>query len=145
MRQIKFRAWVKRQNYGMIFGYPIITKGVLESFCEDITGSIFGIETWFFELMQYTGLKDKNDKEIYEGDILRLHYSSTEVVDGVVRWFSADQHPGDGIYGMETAKWVITKYLKETGDECNRHVFHMSVKNVREIIGNIYENSELLT
>lgn len=77
MREIKFRAWYR--NSMRFFDKP-----------EDFK--------WFFcgndgpertltscELMQYTGLKDKNGKEIYEGDILKaIHSSKLNGVHSVV-------------------------------------------------------------
>lgn len=64
MREIKFRAWEKNlkeiiQVYNIDFENRLINKdGVWRMFNE-------------IELMQYTGLKDKNGREIYEGDIVR--------------------------------------------------------------------------
>ncbi len=95
-------------------------------------------------IMQFTGLHDKNGKEIYEGDILRLHYSENEPVDGIVFWASANKHPTDGVYGMETAGWVLDKYALE-GKECNKCWYHLSVQAIREVIGNVHENPQLLT
>ena len=76
-----------------------------------------------FELMQYTGLKDKNGREIYEGDIVNVnHYGGTKRLETVQIYTTggfADIHPfqGDGYH------WSASK--------C-------------EVIGNIYENPELL-
>lgn len=73
------------------------------------------------ELMQYTGLKDKNGTEIYEGDILHLFSKKTAPmanngIDTIVEVKHICQFAGEDWYGSECA----------------------------EVIGNIYENPELL-
>jgi uncharacterized phage protein (TIGR01671 family) len=87
-------------------------------------------------LMQYTGLKDKNGVEIYEGDI--LEYVSPEYVGDderidryVVEWVG---------YGFE-ARWINPPQPNFSSDG------HLSLKTPDEdmkIIGNIYENPDLL-
>ena len=64
MREIKFRAWDNKQNKMRNDGFSIYYDGSIQ-FADSI-------ESKDFILMQYTGLKDKNGKEIYEGDILIL-------------------------------------------------------------------------
>ena len=69
-------------------------------------------------LMQYTGLHDKNGKEIYEGDILGFDYY---------------KHP------------MVVEY-KEWGFGCKEDdgTWAMPNEEYREVLGNIYENPELL-
>ena len=83
-----------------------------------------------YELMQFTGLKDKNGKEIYESDILKLQY------------------PLNYGYGGIHNKEIIVTISFESGcfwftgegyTDCNWHFY-----NEYEVIGNIYENPELL-
>jgi uncharacterized phage protein (TIGR01671 family) len=73
-------------------------------------------------IQQYTGLQDKNGKEIYEGDILEYQSSNPRFTQVVVRWTKEeeDYHPG----------FVITDSYSQYGKP--------------EIIGNIMENPELI-
>ena len=129
-REIKFRAWVNGflpAQSGMFYG--------LDLYRNTISGGYDRIGVWRnnnryhfkseeepFELMQYTGLKDKNGVEIYEGDILRIGSSLIEEVKwvGVGDWVGAKQ-PMVGFISYET---IYPKPI--------------------EVIGNIYENPELL-
>lgn len=104
MREIKFRAW---DGEKMVFtDYVIAIDGTRNR------------GNRYLELMQYTGLKDKNGKEIYEGDIIAGGW--------VVTWHN-------GGLRMHLPKiFEGTIYLDfSTSMEC-------------EVIGNIYENPELL-
>lgn len=77
-------------------------------------------------LMQYTGLKDKNGKEIYEGDILKMPSFNPEL--NIVR-FDRGGFYLEPITGIESHFWSDIKYAEDDGSE---------------VIGNIYENPELL-
>jgi uncharacterized phage protein (TIGR01671 family) len=73
MREIKFRAWDKKLNKMFIPNHIDQGVVVVDVRHEDING--FGTHEEEYpnpyELMQFTGLKDKNGKEIYEGDIVK--------------------------------------------------------------------------
>jgi hypothetical protein len=75
-------------------------------------------------VMQFTGLLDKNRKEIYEGDLLRGSAGSGDQIDEVM-WSDRE------------ARWIL--HNAETSDG-EAHFFAA----VCEVIGNIYENPELL-
>ena len=112
MRKIKFRAWIK-EDKEMVEVYNI---NFVESTIND---NLFGFDDVI--LMQYTGLKDKNGKEIYEGDIVK------NVING-------------SILRVEFGTWGIT-FINGEGQS----VFPKNNGKLElEVIGNIYENPELL-
>ena len=114
-RIIKFRCWDKELSkiypvktiYWKDEDFEVVLYDETHRIKEDI------------EIMQYTGLKDKNGKEIYEGDILKS-------VDGKISVIEYE------------APHFIVRHKPENGSD------FIAVKNYFEIIGNIYENPELL-
>lgn len=113
-REIKFRAWDKdRKVMRSALGIDPRSKKIIAFLLPDEGGGQKEYENC--ELMQYTGLKDKNEKEIYEGDIVRSKETNTILT---VRWDEA---------------YCITGFTI-TND----------MAKVIEIIGNIYENPDLL-
>lgn len=123
MREIKFRAWVKEKK--AIFEVILIdyvTKKV--TYLLERVGHLLSIRDAKFndiEFMQYTGLKDKNNKEIYEGDIIKFLNGIFEVI-----WCN------------EKASFMLKN--KEYKEFLN---FIYENNNGMEIVGNIYQNLEL--
>ncbi len=130
MRDIKFRAWYK-EGQEMLAVRDINFCGE-EIDTYEMQGDWIGFE--YLELMQYTGLKDKNGKEIYEGDILRL-------------WRSTGKN---GELRGEYYKPLLVEYCElwtqfVVVDKPNK--IQMGIWKefgAFEVIGNIYENPELL-
>ena len=133
MREIKFRAW--DPDHGeMITKSDMRTnkEGValmisLEGSLEDVAMERFDIHN--IPLMQYTGLKDKNGAEIYESDKIEITYHNPmepkeEKTHGVVKWldggFFIDDKELDTLHDVAMPTYAM------------------------EVIGNIYENKELL-
>ena len=115
MREIKFRVWDKElKEMCSVTDIQLWINYVHYSQKDGDIGK--GNYPADVILMQYTGLKDKNGKEIYEGDILR--YSNGEIL-GVA-------------FDNKTAQFTTkTRWLWPIIDVC-------------EIVGNIYDNPELL-
>lgn len=123
MREIKFRAWDNVQEV-MLSVENIDFRNDLITFNEDDNSLTDTFE--MITLMQYTGMKDKNGKEIYEGDIVGSLHMRAEVIfeDGSFRF-----------------KWLdkITKRVRKYNEPMFKNT-----NIVFEVIGNIYENKELL-
>jgi uncharacterized phage protein (TIGR01671 family) len=139
MREIKFRVWdnhAKRFLYDVaIFGGQVYVINYEESnFVPLYTKEqkeAYGIRDTDIIIEQYTGLHDKNGKEIYEGDIITWEYVSSVVELKEYKYLINNGYNSDSIIG-----WCATggnsKYL-----DC-------PVNNDCEVIGSINENPELL-
>ena len=122
MRKIKFRAWDK-ENEKMMKVSSLSLENKEIAVKENRTYHFFRMQN--LELMQYTGLKDKNGKEIYEGDIL---FFRDENMKYIVVW----QDAAFIIKSIEIRKYSEKMcWLDDTEICC-------------EIVGNIYENKKLL-
>ena len=136
MRDIKFRAWDKNAEKMEIEGGYILLNGYgnAELFNDDIWQKQ-GIDGADFILMQYTGLRDKNSKEIYVGDIIKLtgntiYDMSDELALQNIRIISYDEN--ECKFNWDRSK-SGTSFCKNNAEQ-----------GLFEIIGNIHENPELL-
>lgn len=126
MREIKFRTWDKKYHM-MEYDYSTdlligMDGKAYQKEERNYAGTTF-VEYELanhYEIMQYTGLKDKNGKEIYEGDIVRI-----------------SGHP----FGIDGNYEVGYNELMELC--CGGWYLHR-MRHWAEVIGNIYENPELL-
>ena len=126
MKEYKFRCW-DTENKEMLkvqeLDFEDTFYGGRLSIRTDQYNDYFDIEDMI--LMQYTGLKDKNGKEIYEGDIVKV---------------------------FTNKEWRIGKIIYEhsefTIDVTNNKDLEYGrtsiIENLTEVIGNIYDNPELL-
>ena len=130
---IKFRAWHHELERMMrVSNMYFSGNGAEEVELEDeVRNHWIPAYTKEIKLMQSTGLKDKNGKEIFEGDIIT---NGEEVVD-------VKNHPTLGFYT------VVNGVERFFGSNISIKDFEKDVEefsSVTEIIGNIYENPELL-
>nr|DAX72251.1 MAG TPA: YopX protein [Caudoviricetes sp.] len=139
MREIKFRVYLDKMYYQdeyveydtNLIGIDFLNKTV--TFAGYTDGEeVDNLEKYSFDendilykkdlkIMQYTGLKNKNNKEIYEGDI--FHIGSKKILY-IVEWIDC------GLKGIQirNKSWIGLDYWKDD----------------IEVIGNVYENPELL-
>lgn len=120
-REIKFRAWCKNRH--MIILWEQINEDWTRP-GEYLDRVLNDSESYI--PMQYTGRKDKNDREIYEGDVIEVHSwrRGVEPKRNVVEWINS------GLF-MRRTDPSVSGYAELS----NQRV---------EVIGNIYENPELL-
>ena len=120
MREIKFRAFYKpnRKMYEVLTLDIIDQKALIEN-NDNPEVPLRGYSKMSdMELIQYTGLKDKHQKEIYEGDIVEYFNNELAVV----------------VY-EHGSFWIKGIHCMDSYHELRGYI---------EVIGNIYENSELL-
>jgi uncharacterized phage protein (TIGR01671 family) len=135
MREIKFRTW-DGKNKKMIYvdgDYNLVMKnnGLWSLHKGDVildhnSVAVYGSGGF---LMQYTGLKDKNGKEIYEGDLITGACHAKDELDiGIIEY-------QDAMFVVEYKGEEISESLFNNIYDCESDI---------EIIGNIHENPELL-
>ena len=128
MRKIKFRAWNKQYKI-MCYDNEDNTANYWDGYYNSVVGTLNYIllddGKSFYELMQYTGLKDKKGKEIYEGDILKI-----ENIDYAKVYYDEDRMA----WGLQAiGEWYLDSPL--LSDSTNLDLL---------VVGNIYDNPELL-
>lgn len=131
MKEIRFKAWDvdKKEMFDIV---KIDFRSDLPIGCGFFGNPLLGVAWRPRERvipLQYTGLKDKNGKEIYEGDILKYYLF-------------------DGSYVLKQIIWVTDEYstgffLTPSVPYNYSDIGKEKEKNL-EVAGNIYENSELL-
>jgi uncharacterized phage protein (TIGR01671 family) len=161
MRTIRFNAWLPELQYMLedvaighgSIGFPFIdepeddfyqflkSKGFITKDEENLPDYIYAHEEdWcsiteekHFELLQFTGLKDKNGKDVYEGDVVNC-------------WWMHHEHRLDPpfkakiIYNSNIANFQIS-YPNMNGHFVSDQIYF---RYQIEVIGNIYQNSELV-
>ena len=123
-REIKFRVWSEEDR-------EYRTDCNLTGLFNSVTGTpatIYSDEGDRFDIEQYTGLKDKNGKEIYEGDIV---FFFTEHFDKATGGFDGEDEHNATVEWFDSGFAFMDKIPYDPNIEC-------------EVIGNIHENPELL-
>ena len=129
--RFKFRIYCKSENKMMLFNNPtlvdgdILQGGLLFKNYDHKIKNVHEVKPEDLILMQCTGLKDKNGKLIFEGDILLSLATKSHI--GVVCWDK------EKAYFKINGKGIAYNALQTF---CSKNAF--------EVIGNIYEHPELL-
>jgi len=135
-REIKFRAWVPRDS--KMFSVTSITfsgTGVraiatfrpVSKRDRTYVPTTNRVLAGHFELMQYTGLKDKNGVEIYEGDVVAM--------------FGRSQY-SEVFWAADAGGWMV--WAIDSGASSLREGFLAHYQITAEVVGNVYENPDLL-
>lgn len=126
-RTIKFRAWDAEKSE-MIFDVAVLSE---KSTLRQYTGNEIYIhpKSPIYTLMQFTGLPDRDGKEIYEGDIYQVAGNMVYEIKFITELEYEEKTSGFGMRPIHSPDaWIIDTFALEHG----------------KVIGNVYENPELL-
>lgn len=137
MREIKFRGKMVGKNgiNDWVFGHiqPVFTGMCIMQVCKYKNSS--GIELFQIDentVGQYTGIKDKNGVEIYEGDVIEIHHGNGNKTTGVVFYWD---------------RFCAVFLMMESGEpRClfqEWGAFRKCVYAYIQVIGNVFDNPEL--
>ena len=136
MRKIKFRAWDKKEKVMILFDemafrneYTVLEFGSSQEEYQGICLLPEGLEDGEYDVMQFIGLKDRNNKDIYEGDIVHQKIINGENIKEVV---------GEVVFHIDKYCIWFNKQFDSFIEFDHRTVLYC------EVIGNIWENPELL-
>lgn len=131
MREIKFRGWdveLKQMVYNdEQTGYIEYETNPIRALNAILNGDDQG-----YIYMQYTGIKDKKGKEIYEGDIVLVKAEGYEPIISQVEWG-----------GTEYPAFDLPDY-DDYEMNAFASIYHSEPKETIEVIGNIYENPDFI-
>ncbi|MEK4827850.1 YopX family protein [Niallia sp. FSL W8-0951] len=150
MKEIKFRLWCKDLEEIIEvnkIGFENNELWYVECIDHD-KELIYFSENNDHVLMQYTGLKDKNGKEIYEGDILRTWENDEYVPNhdsggGIIDYDIVDGFTQLGVVSFKGA-WYTYETKKHLSGRTESIFAPLDFTENFEVWGNIYENPELL-
>ena len=137
MREIKFRAFVKPiqrfANRQVGFMIDVSEIDFNERYVADDDGSVYLFDE--VELIQYTGMKDRGRLEIYDGDI--ISFTERTVNGGEFTYVCT-------VFQHERGTWRVEGSCVGFKEESKTRRDLASIRNFCEVIGNRYENPELL-
>jgi uncharacterized phage protein (TIGR01671 family) len=125
-REIKFRVWGKIEKE--YIRYPFVWLSLFDS-----PDGLKIEDNKDLVVEQYTGLKDKNGKEIYEGDIIQETILADDTTGGTYRY--------EVYWDEDTLCWSI-KGISDIDYHLRDDLWETNAS--REVIGNIHENPELI-
>lgn len=133
-RIIKFRALIRFGNSAGNWKYVTLGEGAIGTSMSDLSIYLNNDDCLLSSLSQFTGLKDKKGKEIYEGDVIKHPFAESPEDKGFLVVYDVFKYRFLNMYFLD-----VNSELYEIEEDSIDYIKEI------EIIGNIHENPELLS
>ncbi|MBG9520722.1 MULTISPECIES: YopX family protein [Bacillus] len=146
MRQIKYRAWDEQEKRMISWYDKVFTKSNNSAMLCEVP--LKNASESYLKYMQYTGLKDSKGAEIYEGDIVHIWEEDSQVPNrdsggGIIDFDWKEGFSQLGVVSFQGAWYTYETKQHLEGREENIYA-PLDFTNDLVVVGNIYENQELL-